>query len=640
MEMKKNKLFLLYFISFLILEILFKVFTFDNIFNISLLYILIYCLFASLICTFITNLFKGKHSLVVYPLIMLIICLWFVLEYCVHAFFSFFFSFSLLGAATQTLDFASDAFHLIFGEILIIIAFLIPFIISLFLKRKIINEDYPFKKNLKYLILSILVYGIFLGSLFINKNEDYSAYKLYFKLNDVALNIEKMGVLNSLGQDVYKSITNFEEELVIIEPEDVPKQVETIYDYNNLDIDFDNLINNETDSTLKSMHEYFKSEEGTLQNKYTGYFEGKNLVLFMAESFNEIAVDEERTPTLYKLVNSGFSFSNFYTPTISSTIGGEFQELTGLYAASGFLSAFKSGTNYYPMGIATKFKEKGYATFAYHDSFYTFQNRNKYLAALGFDNFLGCSNGLEKKMSCQWLESDIEMIETTSSDYLNSETPFMVFYATVSGHGDYSMNNKMAKKYAEEVSDLNCSDKTKAYLAQQIELDRALAKLISILEENGKLDDTVIALVGDHYPYYLSTSEVNEASSYEKDAIVEINHSNFILWNNQMKTIKVDKVGSQIDVLPTIYNVFKIPYDSRLIIGKDILSSEPGLAMFGNRSWVSDYGTYFASGSRFVLKEGREVEDDYVKKTNIMVSNKIKMSSQIMTKNYYKEVFK
>ena len=36
--------------------------------------------------------------------------------------------------------------------------------------------------------------------------------------------------------------------------------------------------------------------------------------------------------------------------------------------------------------------------------------------------------------------------------------------------------------------------------------------------------------------------------------------------------IEIDKVGSQIDVLPTLLNLFGIEYDSRLIVGKDILS--------------------------------------------------------------------
>ena len=85
------------------------------------------------------------------------------------------------------------------------------------------------------------------------------------------------------------------------------------------------------------MHEYFSNETGTLQNEYTGLFKDKNLILFMAESFNEVAVSEELTPTIYKLVNSSFIFDNFYTPVNNSTIGGEFQELTGLFANNSIL---------------------------------------------------------------------------------------------------------------------------------------------------------------------------------------------------------------------------------------------------------------------------------------------------------------
>ena len=49
---------------------------------------------------------------------------------------------------------------------------------------------------------------------------------------------------------------------------------------NVMDIDFDALIANETDSTLKDMHEYFRDRTPTEKNQYTGMFQGKNLLLF------------------------------------------------------------------------------------------------------------------------------------------------------------------------------------------------------------------------------------------------------------------------------------------------------------------------------------------------------------------------
>ncbi len=627
------------------LEIVFRILTKNAIFNISFLYVSLYSLFVALLISFLASWFNKKINKVIFYILIFGVCFVYALQLCIYKMFGFYFDISLLWASDQVAKFAGDGFKLILENILGIILLFLPFILLLIFKRKINVFKRDVKVNIVNLITLILIYLIFIGSLYIGSDRINSAKSLYFDVNNNELNIKKFGVLNAFRIDVKRCIFGFEAKINIIDDYDDPDDdvvdiPDVTYEYNNLDIDFDSLINTESNSTIKQMHEYFKNESGTLQNEYTKYFEGKNLILFMAESFNEIAVREDLTPTLYKLVNSGFKFNNFYTPTISSTIGGEFQELTGLVAASGFLSPWKSGNNYYPFGLATVFQEKGYNTFAYHNHTYTFQSRNKYLAALGFDNYLGCRNGLEERINCnQWPESDVEMIEATFNDYASSDEPFMVYYVTVSGHGDYGFNySAMARKHKDDVAGLDYSEKPLAYLAAQIELDHALELLIEKLDEVGKLEDTVIALVGDHYPYYLSLDEVNEIASYEKDNVVEINRSNFILWNSEMETVSVDKVGSQIDVLPTIYNLFGVEYDSRLIIGKDILSTEPGLAIFGNSSWVSDKGTYFASSNEFVARDGSEVDSDYIRYMNNVVNNKIVMSKYIMTYDYYRKV--
>ena len=646
-RLKKFNVILFTFIILMFLEISFRILTNVTIFNISFLYVTLYNIFVSLLISFLVTWGNNKFNKVIYYITIFIICFIYALQLCIYKMFGFYFDLSLLSATDQVASFAGDGLKLILENIVGVIVLFLPFIILLiFIKRISIHKN-EVKINIIKLISLVVVYLVFIGTLYINGDGINSAKELYFNVSNNELNIRKFGVLNAFRIDVKRSIFGFDVKLDIpddyVDPDkddDEGDEVEIVYDYNNLDIDFDSLIASETDSTVSMMHEYFKNESGTLQNEYTKYFEGKNLILFMAESFNEIAVREDITPTLYKLVNSGFKFNNFYTPTISSTIGGEFQELTGLVAASGFLSPWKSGENYYPFGIATAFQNLGYDTYAYHNHTYTFQSRHKYLAALGFDNYMGCRNGLENEINCnQWPESDVEMIEATFDDYITSENPFMVYYVTVSGHGDYGFDySAMARKHKDDVANLNYSEKPLSYLAAQIELDQALELLIKKLDEAGELEDTVIALVGDHYPYYLSLDEVNEIASYEKDSVVEINRSNFILWNSEMETVEIEKVGSQIDVLPTIYNLFGVEYDSRLIIGKDILSTEPGLAIFGNSSWVSDKGTYFASSGEFVSKDGSEVDSEYVKYMNNVVSNKITMSRYIMKYDYYRKV--
>lgn len=648
--MKKFRLrtFYLSIVTFVILiymEVIFRLLTNINVFSISIVYILIFNLFITVLFNLIGKLFDKNVNKILFLIMLFLVGFLYSVQLCVFKMFGFYFDWTLIGASGQIASFAGDGVDLVIQNIFGVTLFFMPFILYLVYNRVIVIEKGNWKNNLIKIGLSILIGLSFLGVININKDKVNSPYKLYFNVNNIDLNVRTFGVLNTFLIDSYRNVIGFQEVLNIPnKPKDDKNNSDKDnikeYKYNNLDIDFDNLINNENNKVVKTMHEYFNNEEGTKQNEYTDYFKGKNLILFMAESFNEIAVREDLTPTLYKLVNSGFVFNNFYTPTISSTIGGEFQELTGLVAASGFLGPWKSGNNYFPFGIGKVFKDMDYNTFAYHDHSVYFQNRYIYLKSLGFDNFKGCFNGLEKSINCKiWPESDVEMIDATIDDYINSDKPFFTYYVTVSGHGGYTFSSSaMAKKHMNEVKDLNISEKPKAYLAAQIELDRALEDLIKKLDEAGKLDDTVIALVGDHYPYYLSLDEVNEIADYEKDGIIEINRSNFILWNNKMDIVTVDKVGSEIDVLPTLYNLFGVKYDSRLIIGKDILSTEPGLAIFGNRSWVSDKGSYFSQKNKFVPKDNVSVDDDYISYMNTLVNNRMSMSKNIMANDYYKKV--
>lgn len=100
-----------------------------------------------------------------------------------------------------------------------------------------------------------------------------------------------------------------------------------------------------------------------------------------------------------------------------------------------------------------------------------------------------------------------------------------------------------------------------------------------------------------------------------------------------MKNVEVDKTCMSIDVLPTVYNLFNIEYDSRLFAGNDILSTRNGLAIFNKRSWVSDKGKYYGVDSKYI---GEEVDDAYIKNMNNLMNNKINISKLIVKNNYYK----
>ena len=142
-----------------------------------------------------------------------------------------------------------------------------------------------------------------------------------------------------------------------------------------------------------------------------------------------------------------------------------------------------------------------------------------------------------------WPESDIEMINTSINDYIDSDKPFMTYYMTVSGHLDYDKeSNSIVSKNWDMVKDLDYSDKAKAYLATQIELDRAMESLIKKLDDKGILKDTVIVMLADHYPYGLDLDEINELSSYKRDELFEINHNSLVIYNSAMKNVNISRL--------------------------------------------------------------------------------------------------
>ena len=441
----------------------------------------------------------------------------------------------------------------------------------------------------------------------------------------------------------------------------------TDYEDNILDIDFDSLIASDTDETLLAMDEYFSSQTATEQNEYTGLFEGKNLIFITAEAFSYAVIDEERTPTLYMLANSGFVFSNYYQPNwTQSTTGGEFAAMTGLIPTwvNGETSFAASVGNSMPFGLGWVFQSLGYTTTAYHNNTYTYYDRNETHTNLGYD-FIGIGNGLEIDSASSWPSSDLEMMEATLDEqieaYLEDGTLFHTYYMTVSGHCNYGWDvNDMALKNQDAVSDLDYSETVLAYLACQQELEYALEYLVDALETAGIADDTVIVLTADHYPYALSEdSDVDyyvELTGIDDNENLTSRYQNtLIIWSGSMEEpVEVDTPCTAVDIVPTLLNLFGVEYDSRLLSGRDILASDVEVgevdssmhvAIFADygygNSWITAAGTYEAYTDTFTPADGVELEDEeaYVEAVTQLVQNRYSYAKYIVQEDYYSHVF-
>ena len=520
----------------------------------------------------------------------------------------------------------------------------------------------PKKHSVRLLLVSLGLYAVFFVSLLLGGQTYGSPWSLYWNQFGADPSLRTFGAVNTLRLDIkyqlfgtnagsFHGDTPTDLNLISTEPTSSTPDVSDVSDtsdvseapapvtYNVMDIDFETMKQQSTWAPLTELHDYLSSLTPTEQNEYTGRFRGKNVIMITAEAFYSCAVDEKLTPTLYKMAHDGLEFTSYYSPGWGvSTLDGEYANLVGLIPKSGVWSLWRARTNnlYFTLGNVTE--RLGYQTLAYHNHTYDYYSRDESHFNLGY-TYKGIGDGLTLSFN-GWPRSDEEMIDVTTPEYMTGSDPFSIYYLTVSGHAPYSYGgNSMSARNWDAVKDLDCSDEAKAYLASQIELDKAMKLLLQRLEEAGKLDDTLIVLAADHYPYGLSAETVQEFLGDRYDSNFEIYHNTLIVYNPTLEHRVIDKPCYSVDILPTVLNLMGAEYDSRLLIGSDILSSSQGLVIFLNRSWITAYGRYNGATGVFTPAEGGTVPDHYVDSVNAIVSKKFNASSLILDEDYYGLIF-
>lgn len=643
MRINYIKLFILNYVYLLILELTFKLAILKTV-DLGILYILIFSLPIALIITFISSLFKKRIiNQVISIMIWVIMFLIVGAEMVYYSFYKTICGLSALMYGGQIMDFASEIGEHILNKSPLIIGLLMPLIsiIVLSISKMIAHDKFKKKETLALLFGSIF---LAITSLELDFEEIDRAKVLVFYSNDLMQSTNKLGINTAITMDAYKLLIGFEENIELSNK--LPFTLDEEEEYNITNIDFDSLIENEKDATLKKMHQYFSSEEPTNKNEYTGYFAGKNLIFIVAEGFYPIAVDKDVTPTLYKLVNNGFVFNNYYQPIYNcSTSDGEFINSLSILPGVATCSMKATIDKYLPYSLGNIMQEYGYSANAYHGWTYTYYNRDKTMPNLGYtyygyDRYKKGYKYALKNIKDQWPTSDIDVINA-SYDTLTASKRFLGYYMSISGHLQYNFTggNAISLKNRDVVKDMNASEKIKAYVASQVEFDRSLELLMDNLEKDGILDDTVIVISADHYPYGLTTEDISGYVDWMIDENFDLYKNNLIIYNSAMEeNVIVDKYTSSLDVLPTVLNLFGINYDSRLLIGNDIFSDADDLVIFNNKSWITNKGKYDYLKKKFTAFTDEEIDDDYINEMNEIVKLKFQMSKLLISKNYYKKV--
>ena len=634
-------------IPWYLIEITFKIISNNNLIDISTIRILLSTLFISLIISFIELFLKDKTNKLINLIMILIITIYSFLQAGFHNFIGVYISINISSQAKAVTSYIFDFFKSFYWYYYLLLLPLLLLIIyyKLIETKKIkIKIDTIFNKTkaclqfiLFLLIIGFIYYLTVNLDLFQNKLQTISNKELFINPSNPTLAIKQFGTTVYGILDIKNLFIKNEIEII-----------DSSYSYTqdtNRNIDDSKwleLIENENDIALNNLNNYFINNKINDHNSYTGLFENKNLIVIMMESVNSIFINEELYPNFYKLVSNGYYFENNYSPRNSCATGNnELSGMIGLYSIYNKCTANTYSSNLYPESIFNLFNNKGYYTTSMHDYTEKYYQRRQIHTNMGSKKYYDVDDlKLTYNTKDEEWASDEEFMKKVVKilKNYNNNDKFMTWLTTVTSHQPYG-SSLYGDKYLYLLDNPkydNYDIRLKRYMSKLKVLDDGLGVLLKGLEEQNKLNDTVIVLYGDHYPYGLSNNILAPALNYSIEEKYENERVPFVIWSNDLEGTTFKQYTSYVNITPTLANLFNLNYDSRYYVGDDLFSNDyQSRVIFADSSWKNEIGFYDASTSNMTYYTNKTYDINDLIKINEEVENKIKYSNLSIQHDYF-----
>ena len=647
------KNFLIILVFTFLLEITFRIICGAQVIDVSLIRIFLGLAFVSLIISFILSWTNKTCSKVLIIIIGLVFTIYAFLQLGFNNFIGVYMSFntsSQLGAVTSyvkefLLSFLGKFYFIFIPFVLLILYYIF---LDKYTERKF-SKKFMLKSRIKYepgirtisTVLALFaigfVYNETLTAKFMqNELQTVSNEELFQYPSVPSLAINEFGIIGFGFLDI-KSLYVDPPETYIFDATDDNISYDTNRTFD--DTLWEKLISEESNTILNNINNYLINNTITDYNEYTGLFEGKNLIVIMMESVNEIFINPELYPNFYKMYSEGISFSNNYSPRNSCATGNnEFSAMTGLYSIQNNCTANVYRDNTYSTSIFNLFNNAGYRTSSMHDYTEAYYYRGTIHTNMGSGAYYGVQDlGIPYYNEYKNWASDEDFMNVAMDITLSeeSEEPFMLWLTTVSSHQPYNQSSVEGDKYLSLTENTDYPMDLRRYMSKLKTLDNALGILLEKLASAGELDDTVIVMFGDHYPYGLKDTTINQVLDYDLDDY-ERERTPLVIYNSEITAEVVDKYTSYVNLTPTIANLFGLYYDPRLYMGSDVFADDySDLVVFADGSWKNDEVYYNAATSEVTYYTDEVMSIEEIRNINQVITAKMQMSSLIIQNNYY-----
>lgn len=337
---------------------------------------------------------------------------------------------------------------------------------------------------------------------------------------------------------------------------------------------------------LQKNQQYTSTKWDDISRSTTGNPEQKpNIILIAIESFSADFLStfgnkENLTPNYEKLANESIFFTNLYA-TGTRTVRG-MEALTLSVPPTPGNSIVRRPNNQNIFSISTILKEKNYLPYFIYGGDGYFDNMNTFFGGQGFqivDRNRGnpLSDDIQTKrysikdnevsFENAWgiCDEDLYAQSVKYADKSNKEhKPFFQFVMTTSNHKPYTFPN----------GKINLPQGSREGAVKYT--DYALGKFINDAKKKPWFKNTVFVIVADHCASSAGKWEINIAK----------HHIPAIIYNLNQQPEKINRLTSQIDLMPTLFGYLGWNYTTSLY-GKDINQTNPG----EERAFIGNYRT-------------------------------------------------
>ncbi|MDD6794763.1 MAG: LTA synthase family protein [Clostridiaceae bacterium] len=368
--------------------------------------------------------------------------------------------------------------------------------------------------------------------------------------------------------------------------------------------------------TLKSIN------EDNEDNEYAGMMKGKNLIIIQWESLENCVINQsiegqEITPNLNKLINNSLYFNNFHDQTYGGTSSdAELITNTSVFPVREGTTFFRYPSNKYKYSMPNIFKDLGYSTLASHPDKGSYWNWLANLKSIGYEKCLDAGDYDTSEIINLGM-SDKSYLKQFGEVIKEQKNPFLAYTITLTSHSPFDMPEE--DRYLNLPSNLQ-DTKLGGYFQSINYTDKYLGEFLKNLADEGILENTVVAIYGDHEGVHKFYDDEVEAMT-GLESWMEKNNKEIplIIYNKDLEGKVLSQIGGQVDTLPTIAYLFgasKDVYNNDLILGRNLLNTKKSYALLSDRT---------------LLEEGLSEEE----KNNI--KKLIDYSDEMIRGNYYSD---